>query len=248
LHRYGDLYYLSWGCFYAVASSPYGPFDYRGTVIDQALIAPDFRIGSQTSQPWYAREDYADRHGSFWTQNGQWFYACNDRSHSTDKSNPSYFRDAVFAYVHYYTNGSIAPVRIDAQGVGTYSAASIEAEDYFAIVSARKGHDSTGRFGVHGLRSGSTLSYPRIADVPRHPTLVLRLSNGSMQHGRVIARRGRAGQILCTASVPVTGTWESFVELPCVFNSPSPAHIDELLLEFVDVTTEFARLDSFRIV
>ena len=40
-------------------------------------------------------QDYADRHGSFWTANGQWFYACNDRSHSADVAHRDVYRDTV---------------------------------------------------------------------------------------------------------------------------------------------------------
>ena len=29
MHKHNGLYYLSWGCWYAVGSSPYGPFNYR---------------------------------------------------------------------------------------------------------------------------------------------------------------------------------------------------------------------------
>ena len=48
VHKYNDLYYLSWGCFYSTYISPYGPFDYVGVVINQNLIAPDFKKGNQT--------------------------------------------------------------------------------------------------------------------------------------------------------------------------------------------------------
>jgi hypothetical protein len=30
LHKINGIYYLSWGCFYAIGSSPYGPFNYSG--------------------------------------------------------------------------------------------------------------------------------------------------------------------------------------------------------------------------
>eukprot|EP01051_Picozoa_sp_SAG22_P006786 SAG22_NODE_456_length_10273_cov_3.463436_4_plen_751_part_00 len=43
MHKNGDTYYLSWGCFYATAPSVYGPFTMQGTVVETAKIAPDFR-------------------------------------------------------------------------------------------------------------------------------------------------------------------------------------------------------------
>lgn len=70
LHKNNGIYYLSWGCFYATGSSPYGPFTYTGSrdgpsggsVLDTSAIAPDFRM-NQTSGPWYSWEDYLGRHG-----------------------------------------------------------------------------------------------------------------------------------------------------------------------------------------
>jgi arabinoxylan arabinofuranohydrolase len=32
LHKHGGRYYLSWGCWYAIGDSPYGPFNYSGAV------------------------------------------------------------------------------------------------------------------------------------------------------------------------------------------------------------------------
>jgi hypothetical protein len=37
-----------------------------------------------TGSQWYSGEDLMDRHGSFFAANGQWYYASNDRSHSTE--------------------------------------------------------------------------------------------------------------------------------------------------------------------
>lgn len=31
LHQNAGVYYLSWGCFYATATNPYGPYTYQGT-------------------------------------------------------------------------------------------------------------------------------------------------------------------------------------------------------------------------
>jgi hypothetical protein len=50
MHKNGDTYYLSWGCFYATGSSVYGPFTMGGSVIDTAKIAPDFQCDGQPHQ------------------------------------------------------------------------------------------------------------------------------------------------------------------------------------------------------
>lgn len=60
MHKYNGTYYLSWGCFYAMGASPYGPFDYAGVALDTSFIEPAFRMNS-TSGPWYTHEDYKDR-------------------------------------------------------------------------------------------------------------------------------------------------------------------------------------------
>ena len=120
LHIYNSTYYLSWGGFYATGQSPYGPFTFRGSVISTSTIAPDFRMNDTNPDPsaWWAAEDQADRHGSFFTLHGQWYFACNDRSHSSDEAHPGVYRDPILAYVHYLSNGSIAPIVIDRHGGG----------------------------------------------------------------------------------------------------------------------------------
>ena len=60
------LYYLSWGCFYGVGSNVYGPFTFRGSVIDVAHIAPDFLVpDGNMSAPWYKSQNLQCRRGSF---------------------------------------------------------------------------------------------------------------------------------------------------------------------------------------
>jgi arabinoxylan arabinofuranohydrolase len=65
-------YYLSYGAFYAISDSPYGPYEFVGTFIAPAKIAPDFRMPIDPEQPWYKQLDYKDRHGSFMTLHNQW--------------------------------------------------------------------------------------------------------------------------------------------------------------------------------
>lgn len=44
LHKYAGKYYLSWGCFYAMADSVYGPYQTQGSVISTDKITPAFRM------------------------------------------------------------------------------------------------------------------------------------------------------------------------------------------------------------
>ena len=49
---------------------------------DASGIAPDFLIGNLTQEPWYTREIYADRHGSFVGWKGQWYCSIQELSQS----------------------------------------------------------------------------------------------------------------------------------------------------------------------
>jgi arabinoxylan arabinofuranohydrolase len=159
LHKRNGLYYLSWGCFYAMSTNVYGPYYYIGNVISTSEISPDFRMPSQ---------DFDDRHGNFFEYFNQSYFISNDRSHSSDTAHPEFFRDSVIGYVHYYENETIAFVQINGTGVGEYDVAHpIEAENYFALVNAFGGNErarkmhmsSLNRFGVF-VSDGSMISYP----------------------------------------------------------------------------------------
>jgi hypothetical protein len=132
--------------------------------------------------------------------------------------------------VHYFDNGTIAPVRIDATGVGEYDGRRrVQAEDFFALSGGgRQGHDSAGAFGVHDVRAGTVLSYPRIRGVPAGAALTVRGANGGSTPTEVTAWRGRAAApgddggngaaraaVLCTLTLPPTGGWEVFVTARC---------------------------------
>jgi hypothetical protein len=192
IHKYNGTYYLSWGCFYGTSQSPYGPYDYQGSAIRTEKIDKDFRMPADTGKPWYAWQDLTDRHGSFWTKGGQWFFASNDRSHSKDTGHEGVFRDTVIGYVHYFANGTIAPVVINAQGVGTYHASAsatgvaevlIEAENFFELIGSGYKLDlDNGNFGMHSLAEDSELHFPyvesgRVVGTGGDAMLTLRVTN-----------------------------------------------------------------------
>jgi hypothetical protein len=252
LHKRNGVYYLSWGCFYGTASGPYGPFTYVGSVVDTAQIEPSFRM-NQTSGPWYEWEDYQDRHGSFWTAGGQWFFATNDRSHSLDTAHPGVYRDVVLAYVNYFANGTIMPVVIDETGVGEYDAARrIEAEHFMSIAGAFKGHDKDGAFAIHGLADGSMLLYPNVRALPAGTTvtLTLRYANDGPLSPRLVARvKDADGAVLCSSRLPPTDGW---AQAACVLDAAALAAHGRRGAGGLDVdvamTVEGAgevRLDSF---
>eukprot|EP01063_Lacrimia_lanifica_P035655 TRINITY_DN6863_c0_g1_i1.p1 TRINITY_DN6863_c0_g1~~TRINITY_DN6863_c0_g1_i1.p1 ORF type:complete len:464 (+),score=58.20 TRINITY_DN6863_c0_g1_i1:205-1596(+) len=219
VHKQGGVYYLSWGCFYARSASLYGPYVMVGAAIDSAALAPDFRIGNATVQPWYLREDYVDRHGSFLEANGQWYFACNDRSHSHDKASPASFRDTVVGYVHFRANGTIAPVAIDAQGVNAHDARSIiDAENFFEASAGAVKVDQTARpsggagFAVSLVR-GAAVTYRNVRGLGPH--LRLRIAAGPGGGGAaeiIFSADGDAGR--CAVTVPALER-DGYTEVTC---------------------------------
>ena len=249
IHKAGGVYYLSWGCFYGISSSVYGPYTYTGSAIDTALIAPPFRT-NHTDGPWYNHEDYADRHGSFWhNAAGQWFYASNDRSHSSDTAHTSVFRDTVVGYVHYFTNASIAPVAIDGMGVGEYDGARIiEAENFMALEGAAAKLHLPSRgdaFVVAVSSSTASLSYPHVLRVGQQ--LELLAANSGSNGVTVTARRGTpTGPALATCIVaPTGGAFASFSCPMALMNGDDGVDGVDVVLTFAGEGTIRIQLDAF---
>ena len=248
IHKANGLYYLSWGCFYGISASVYGPYIYTGSAIDTDFIAPDFRTNN-TQGPWYSHEDYADRHGSFWTAGGQWFYASNDRSHSTDRRNAGVFRDTVVGYVHYFANSTIAPVAINSTGVGAYAAAHIEAENFMRLAGgARKAHlPARGDAFVVAVEDPATaaLLYPNVRGAARRGggALALVAANEGGGAATVTASVG-AEKRAAVCSVPPTGG--AFVEVRCPLlgRLPADGEAADVLLTFAGAGGRLL-LDSF---
>lgn len=106
LHKRGGVYYLSWGCFYGMASSVYGPYDCRGSIILEQNVPVSHR---------YKDHGIAyDRHGSFFQWRGQWYFICNDMS----QTGTMFYRDSSVCRAQYRKNGEIEPVVVEAAGVG----------------------------------------------------------------------------------------------------------------------------------
>lgn len=105
LHKRGDIYYLSWGCYYGISKSVYGEYDCKGSIIFEENVAPSLR---------YRHEPITmDRHGSFFEWRGQWYFICNEMGRTQN----SWFRDSSIAYVEYLPDASIKPIRITEEGV-----------------------------------------------------------------------------------------------------------------------------------
>jgi hypothetical protein len=200
LHKHNGVYYLSYSSFYATGDNPYGPFTYRGSVIQPELTGPGF-----------AQEPLRfDRHGNFFQFNHQWYYVCNDHSHL---GRHDYYRDAIMSYVHYRDNGEIAPVRIDDVGVGEYDAkrGRIEAEDFFDSLSTDVGECPAGGFEMQKLTDGSRLYYPNIHNLKEHASITLSAACAAREAGRIEVHNSVPdGALLGVCPIASTGGWDKF--------------------------------------
>ena len=137
LHFYNGKYYLSWGCFYAMADNVYGPYDYKASIIEQESFAPGY------DAPTWPNGFKQGRHGSFFEWHNQWYFAYCDISQTGNR----YFRDTFISYVHYKKDGVIALIRVDGIGVGEYDAnQTIQAEDFYKASGIVKIESENGGF------------------------------------------------------------------------------------------------------
>jgi len=219
LHRRGDLYYLSWGSYYAIGRSPYGPFETQGSVLSEATTDPELRLVRPGAR--YDLLNY-DRHGSFFELNGQWYFACNDQA---TPGATEHYRNSAISYVHYRADGTIAPVRLDTVGVGQYDArrgiAAADFSDARGGAVAHRGGDSF----VLALSPGGFARYPGVRGVTRALTI---LADGLLE-----IRRGNAhGRVLGRGNGRVTLAGARATEDLCLVNIGSaPIQVDRLTFE-----------------
>ena len=195
LHRRGNKYYLSWGCYYAIGESPYGPYECKGSIIQSDRLAPEFRDVSRWKGPKvipaaWAPKDWLglDRHGSFFELFGQWYFICNDQA--LPGTSP-FFRNAVLSYVRYKQKGEIDPVRITTIGVGQYDArVGMDATDFFKSSGAVVRERSDGSFEVGELKDGSHLIYPKVRNLKAGSRLTISGRSISTERAQIEVRRG----------------------------------------------------------
>eukprot|EP01044_Picomonas_judraskeda_P000974 COSAG03_NODE_50_length_16299_cov_20.189877_10_plen_545_part_00 len=231
LHKRNGTYYLSWGAFYGVSDSVYGPYEMGGNVIATAQIEPSFRTNTTlNASVWFLGNDYNDRHGSFLHYENQWLFVSNDRSQTQAEGDPKpqFYRDTVGCYVHFRANAicsnstgvchdAMEPCTINAIGIGEYDAAApqpIEAENYFGAVGMTRQVDLRAEhtdvkedgFAVE-VTHGSVLRFPNVRNVDRsRSTFTLRLlSTGSRRNSAFIELRSgldAASPLLSRIEIP----------------------------------------------
>ena len=235
LHKHNGVYYLSWSSFYAMSDSVYGPYVFKGSVIDPALVAPEFQF----------EHLHHDRHGNFFNWHGQWYYIFNDKS---QPGCSGFFRDSCISYVPYRDNGEIAPVRLDGIGVGQYDSLQprIEAEDFFRAEVAEKRECPFGGFEMRGLANGSVLVYPNVRGVHPHSQISFRVSSATSHGGTIEIREdGSDGPLVGACPVPPTGRWDNYQTVSCDLANTS--RMVSLSLAIKGGPGELLRLDWFRL-
>lgn len=180
---------------------------------------------------------------------------CNDRSHSDAlRYNVSgfFFRDTVAAYVHYYNNGSIAPIVIDEKGVGNHAFDEepiLPAENYFTIQGAEKLEGPEGGFVVSGLKASSSLSFINVRGLHSEGVLQLHASNGGTCAGGIDVYVGSS--LFASCILPPTGDWQSYIDVSCLSEGSalSSSTSNKLVLQFRGCgDAEFARLDHIAFI
>jgi hypothetical protein len=208
LHKRGDFYYLSWGCYYAMSENIYGPYVYKDSIIKTECTAPELQKGLTF-----------DRHGSFFELHNQWYFICNDQSWP---GTTAHYRDSVVSYVHYRDNGEIATLDLNLIGVGQYDASRgrINAANYFSAECADVGECADGGFEMREIKDGAALLYPNVKNLPTNATVSFHAACANVSGCSIEIRRGDQGdRQLGTCRIPFTGAWNSYRTVQCKLNT-----------------------------
>ena len=240
LHKHKGRYYLSWSSYYAVSDHVYGPYLYKGSVVDGDHTAPIFQIECKEDRVNLRKWDKLrlDRHGGFFQFHGQWYYACNDGTLGDAN------RGTLLSYAHYRDNGDLAPVRLDPTGVGEYDALNLrtEAEDYFGMNGAEVKEGVSGGFVVQNITAASRLHYPRMKNLCAKTSMEFYVASAS--GGEIEVREGTPdGKVLGVCKVLPSGGLDHYDLSSCKLqNAPGTA---DLWLTFKGGSGELMRLDWF---
>lgn len=199
LHAYNGKYYLSWGCFYAMADNIYGPYDYKDSVIKQESFAEGY------DSPTWPNGFLQGRHGSFFEWHNQWYYAYCDISQTGNR----WFRDTFISYIHYKENGEMATIRVDGIGVGNYKASQlkIEAEDYFKAEGFIKKEWGNNNFVVQSTANKSYLNFPNIHEITNYASITFLMAASKGGDFKIeIRKEAIYGDVISTKDVSLNAS------------------------------------------
>ncbi len=214
VHERNGTFYLSWGAFYATSKSVYGPYEYRGVILNEESFAPGYE------EPTWPHGFRQGRHGSFFEWHNQWYFAYCDISQTGNR----YFRDTFISYVHYEDDGDIATIRVDGIGVGEYDANTgrIEAEDYFTAENVLKRENPDGGFMVSAGNGKGFIGYHNVRGLKGKEQITILVSSPMPSLSEIEIREGSsAGPIVVKLAIKT-----------------------ELANAFAEFTTELPQLDD----
>ena len=172
ISKFGDTYYLSTHrSWYATSKSVYGPYTYRGLFLD---------------------EPYND-HGTFFTYHNQTYYIYGVPEDYHEEPFDHFYRTTKIVYAHFRDSGEIAvDPEIVKAGVGHYDAGwnRIAGAWYFAASDGLAKKENGRGFEIRGIKDGSYLCYPKVANMPQNALLYL---NGMPVPGKRCAVEIREG-------------------------------------------------------
>ncbi len=182
VHKRNGLFYLSWGAFYATSENVYGPYEYKGVILDEKSFAPGY------DEPTWPHGFRQGRHGSLFEWHNQSYFAYCDISQTGNR----YFRDTFISYVHYKDNGEIAPIRVDGVGVGEYDASQgkIEAEDYFTADNTIKLESPSGGFMVSTGIGVNSIGFHNVKGLKGKKHITIRVSTPVPSDSEIEVRKG----------------------------------------------------------
>ena len=210
LHKYKDKYYLSWGCFYAMSDTLYGPYTYKDHIIKKESFASGY------DSPTWPNGFLQGRHGSFFEWHNQWYYAYCDISQTGNR----YFRDTFISYLHYRENGEMAPIRVDGIGVGNYLPDNpIQAEDYFRAEGFEKRELDSNRFSVVTKASKSYLNFPNIKNAGKYKYLTLQAKVASESTYTIEIRSEKLdGKLILSQTIALKPSNDGFTSVTIPLN------------------------------
>ena len=218
-------------------------------------FAPGYCVAATPapSKPWFLHQDYTDRHGSFLSHRGQWYFFSNDESHSGDVGHEGAFRDTVGCYIHFRANGTMESCVVNAQGVNSHNLTlgPIEAENFFSLEGGDKVdlvHAGGGDGFAVGGRDGAMLRYPHVSGLGVGSTeLKLRATSIGGATVKVFAHTIADTGLLAECVVPSSGGLIVYTEVACAWNAAAADVTEEvdllLVIKSEAAEREVARVD-----
>jgi hypothetical protein len=232
IHFNNGNFYLSWGCFYAMADNVYGPYDYKGSIIEQESFAPGY------DAPTWPTGFKQGRHGSFFEWHNQWYFAYCDISQTGNR----YFRDTFISYIHYKKNGEMALIRVDGIGVGENDAnQTIQAEDYFKALGIEKTEKQSGGFVIDEISNNDFLTFQYVCGLKGKSKIEFTLvpnKNTTIE----IRQNSPEGKLLASCEIPKGSKSEKTVNC----NLPPMSDKVTLCFVFIGEGKQLLQLDSFK--